>query len=303
MKRKGIILAGGSGSRLFPLTRVVCKQLLPVYDKPMVYYPLSVLMLTDVRDILIISTPEDLPAFEHLFGDGSRIGLNIVYAEQPRPEGLAQAFIIGKEFLDGAPAVLILGDNMICAQDLTHLLRQADIRKHGATIFGYRVKDPSRYGVVEFDENKKVLSIEEKPAHPRSDYAVPGLYFYDERVCEMAASLIPSARGEIEITDLNRLYLKEGSLQMELLGRGTIWMDMGTHDSLLEAGFYVHTIETRQGLQIACPEEIAFHKGWVGHEIIEEEISRLGRTDYAGYLKEMLEDDLAHRGRRVPQSE
>ena len=235
MKRKGIVLAGGSGSRLFPLTWGICKQLLPVYDKPMIYYPLSILMLADISEILIISTPNDVPILERFLGDGSEFGLKLTYAVQPSPDGLAQAFIIGEEFLNGAPAALVLGDNLIIGQDLTHLLKQANNRTNGATIFGYRVKNPSAFGVVEFDENRKVKSIEEKPANPKSHYAVPGFYFYDERVCKLAKTVKPSPRGELEITDLNRIYLEQGDLYMELIGRGSAWLDMGTHESLYRA--------------------------------------------------------------------
>jgi len=289
-QRKGIILAGGSGSRLFPLTRGISKQLLPVYDKPMIYYPLSVLMLTGIRDVLIISTPHDVPILEKILGDGSEFGLNLAYAIQPSPDGLAQAFLIGEDFLAGAPAALVLGDNLLFGQDLTQLLAQADARKSGATVFGYRVKNPSAFGVVEFNDSGRVLSIEEKPSQPKSHYAVPGLYFYDECVCELARSLTPSRRGELEITDLNRLYLQRGDLYMELLGRGCAWLDMGTHESLHRAAVYVESIQSIQGYQIANLEEIALRKGWINPSDLQLNIARQGQSSYNRYLQEILTD-------------
>ncbi|MBU3542203.1 glucose-1-phosphate thymidylyltransferase RfbA [Polynucleobacter sp. MWH-Loch1C5] len=289
-QRKGIILAGGSGSRLFPLTRGISKQLLPVYDKPMIYYPLSVLMLTGIRDVLIISTPHDVPILEKILGDGSEFGLNLAYAIQPSPDGLAQAFLIGEDFLAGAPSALVLGDNLLFGQDLTQLLAQADARKSGATVFGYRVKNPSAFGVVEFNDSGRVLSIEEKPSQPKSHYAVPGLYFYDECVCELARSLTPSPRGELEITDLNRLYLQRGDLYMELLGRGCAWLDMGTHESLHRAAVYVESIQSIQGYQIANLEEIALRKGWINSSDLQLNIARQGQSSYNRYLQEILTD-------------
>ena len=289
---KGIILAGGSGTRLFPLTRSVSKQLMPVYDKPMIYYPLSVLMLSGIREILIISTPADLPQFERLFGDGSQLGVEFTYREQPAPEGLAQAFLIGADFLAGSPACLILGDNLFYGHDLSEALKRTVSQLEGATIFGYRVADPTAYGVVEFDPAGRVLSLEEKPADPRSDYAVPGLYFYDRNVVKLAASLRPSARGELEITDLNRLYLEQGTLRVERLGRGTAWLDTGTHDSLLEAANFVQAIQHRQGLKIACIEEIAYEQGWIDSAGLTDLIKRLGKTSYADYLRRLLDGKL-----------
>ena len=288
MYRKGIILAGGSGSRLFPLTRGVCKQLLPVYDKPMIYYPLSVLMLTDIREILIISTPNDLPILERILGDGSEYGVNLHYASQTSPGGLAQAFLIGESFLAGSPSVLVLGDNLLFGQDLTTLLFQAKSRERGATVLAYRVSNPSYFGVVEFDHNNKVLSIEEKPLHPKSSYAVPGLYFYDERACEFAKGLKPSPRGELEITDLNRCYLDSGELFMQLLGRGSAWLDMGTHESLLRAAIYVESVQTIQGYQIANLEEISLRKGWISSEQLHQSLSKRGKSSYNNYLQEIL---------------
>jgi glucose-1-phosphate thymidylyltransferase len=281
---KGIILAGGAGTRLHPLTLTISKQLLPVYDKPMIYYPLSTLMLAGIRDILIISTPQDLPLFRALLGDGAALGLKLSYAEQPRPEGLAQAFLIGREFIAGEPVALILGDNIFYGTGLTGLLRRAGRLEEGGLVFGYPVRDPERYGVVEFDGTGKVLSLEEKPEKPKSQYAVPGLYFYGPDASEMAARLKPSARGELEITDLNRLYLEEGRLRVELLGRGFAWLDTGTHDSLLQAGNFVQTIQARQGLQVACIEEIAFKAGWMDREALRARGEQMKKNDYGRYL-------------------
>jgi glucose-1-phosphate thymidylyltransferase len=289
---KGIILAGGSGTRLFPLTRSVSKQLMPIYDKPMIYYPLSMLMLAGIREVLVISTPVDLPQFQRLFGDGSQLGMRFAYREQPAPEGLAQAFLIGADFLAGAPACLILGDNLFYGHDLSGALQRSVAREEGATIFGYRVADPTAYGVVEFDPAGRVLSLEEKPLQPRSDYAIPGLYFYDRQVVELAASLRPSPRGELEITDLNRLYLEQGRLLVERLGRGTAWLDTGTHDSLLEAANFVQAIQHRQGLIIACIEEIAYEHGWIDSAGLTDLIQRLGKTPYAAYLRRVVDGKL-----------
>ncbi len=291
-KYKGIILAGGSGTRLYPLTRSVSKQLMPVYDKPMVYYPLSVLMLSGIREVLIISTPADLPQFVRLFGDGRQLGMDIQYREQPSPDGLAQAFLIGADFLDGSPACLILGDNLFYGHDLSEALQRTVARTEGATIFGYRVADPAAYGVVEFAEDGRVLSLEEKPTAPKSNYAVPGLYFYDGRVVEQARRLRPSPRGELEITDLNRLYLEEGTLLVERLGRGTAWLDTGTHDSLLEAANFVQAIQHRQGLKIACIEEIAYEQGWIDAAGLADLIQKLGKTEYANYLRHLGDGNL-----------
>ena len=289
MKRKGIILAGGSGTRLYPVTRAVSKQLMPVYDKPMIYYPLSVLMMADIREVLIISTPHDLPQFRRLFGDGKQFGLEISYAEQPNPDGLAQAFLIGADFLAGAPACLVLGDNLFYGHDFSKTLQTATAREHGATIFGYYVSNPEAYGVVEFDARGVAVSLEEKPASPKSKYAVPGLYFYDAQVVEHARALRPSARGELEITDLNRVYLERGTLHVEVLGRGLAWLDTGTHDSLLEAADFVRAIQNRQGLKIACLEEIAFSKNWITREQLRALIAGLGKTSYADYLRALLD--------------
>lgn len=291
MNRKGIILAGGSGTRLFPLTIAVSKQLMPVYDKPMIYYPLSVLMLAGIKEVLIISTPIDLPLFRRLLGDGANLGMKLEYAEQPSPDGLAQAFIIGAKFIGDSPSCLILGDNLFYGHDLVRALESASEKTTGATIFGYHVADPKSYGVVEFASDGKVLSLEEKPAQPKSNYAIPGVYFYDKDVIELARNLKPSARGELEITDLNRLYLNQGNLKVELLGRGTAWLDTGTHSSLLEAGQFVQVIEQRQGLKIACLEEIAYRKGWIDKAKLQANISKLGKSAYADYLRTLALSD------------
>ena len=287
---KGIILAGGSGTRLYPVTQAVSKQLLPVYDKPMIYYPLSTLMLAGIRDILLISTPQDLPMFERLLGDGSQYGINLQYAEQPKPEGLAQAFLIGRRFIDGGPASMILGDNMFYGHGLPEQLRPAVDRKHGATIFGYWVRDPERYGVMEFDQTGAVISLEEKPKAPKSNYAIVGLYFYDSQITDIAAHIKPSWRGELEITDVNRVYLEQGQLQAELLGRGYAWLDTGTHDSLLEASNFIAAIEQRQGLKVACLEEIAFQCGYIGVDEVLRQAEKLAKTEYGQYLFRMLKD-------------
>ena len=289
-QRKGIILAGGSGTRLHPATLAISKQLLPIYDKPMIYYPLSTLMQAGIRDILIISSPQDSPRFEQLLGDGSQWGLNLHYEVQPSPDGLAQAFLIGEKFLNGAPSALVLGDNIYYGHDFQPLLKKADERHEGATVFAYRVQDPERYGVAEFDATGKVLSLEEKPKQPKSNYAVTGLYFYDESVVELAKQVKPSPRGELEITDLNGMYLQQGKLNVELMGRGYAWLDTGTHDSLLEAGQFIATLQQRQGLTVSCPEEIAYRQKWIDAAQLEKLGQALVKNGYGQYLLQVLKE-------------
>lgn len=292
MQRKGIILAGGSGTRLHPATLAMSKQLLPVYDKPMIYYPLTTLMLTGIREILVISTAQDTPRFEALLGDGSQWGINLAYCVQPSPDGLAQAFILGRDFIGGQPSALVLGDNIFYGHDFQKLLRKAADQENGATVFAYHVTDPERYGVVEFDQDQKALSVEEKPERPKSNYAVTGLYFYDDQVCDIAADIRPSPRGELEITDINGRYLSLGQLDVEIMGRGYAWLDTGTHDSLLEASQYIATIEKRQGLRVACPEEIAYRAGWIDAGKLEELAAPLIKSGYGRYLHNILKEKI-----------